>query len=498
MPGTVGKGYDRRRFECELLAELARQLLYAPPPMRCEQVRRAEGLHDQIDPQVHYPFDFIQYRITGYHSEQQEATILPGSAVVSDLRWLIDQLSRSVGMPQDPDEPIETTSQLARRLQVSTKTIDRYRQSGLRCRWVRPADGGRNFIGYTGEAVDHFLKQQARRVRRASAFSHMDASLRVQLIERARALAGQSPCSLHEVARKLARQTGRAVQTIRSLLQQHDQTAKAPIFADRGAPLAARQKRVIARALSRGIAAARIAARFGRARSTIYRLARQQEAARWRRTPIRYIHSADFDREDSDLFIGTLAVECQSWPDAAANRKTDDLPEPLRPWYGWGPLPPDDERVLLRCLNYLRFKASQLRDRLNRYEPRAGDLHQMDRWMKQADRLRWCVVQANLHLVLSVARQHLIGQTDRSSARLIAFLAVGQPVLEEAVDQFDFDQRQTFGAFLTYRLMRRFATMQTDPDRARRRQIDQHLVDQLLDGLARLCPDAPVHAAQRR
>ena len=121
-------------FNCQLLADLTRQLLFAPSDKRIEQVRRAEQLHDQVDDQANYPYDFIFYRITGYHTETDEPTLLVGTAVLPDLRRLIDRLSRSVAMPQDPDEPTETIHQLAKRLNVSTKTIERYRQMGLRWR----------------------------------------------------------------------------------------------------------------------------------------------------------------------------------------------------------------------------------------------------------------------------------------------------------------------------------------------------------------------------
>ena len=55
-------------FRCRAIEQLARQLLFAPPDKRIEQVARAEKLHDQIEPGVAYPFEFISYRITGYRS----------------------------------------------------------------------------------------------------------------------------------------------------------------------------------------------------------------------------------------------------------------------------------------------------------------------------------------------------------------------------------------------------------------------------------------------
>ena len=68
-----------QHFNCQPLAELTGQLLVGPVEKRIEQIRRAERLHDLIDQDQNYPFDFINYSITGYHSESDDA-ILVGAA----------------------------------------------------------------------------------------------------------------------------------------------------------------------------------------------------------------------------------------------------------------------------------------------------------------------------------------------------------------------------------------------------------------------------------
>ena len=126
-----------QQFNCRALADLTRQLLVTPVKKRVEQVRRAERLYDAIDRQRNYPFDFVNFRITGYHSESEDA-LLVGEALLGDLRLLIDSLSRSMGMPRTDDEPIVTPQKLADRFNVSVKTVDRWRKLGLRWRWAEP------------------------------------------------------------------------------------------------------------------------------------------------------------------------------------------------------------------------------------------------------------------------------------------------------------------------------------------------------------------------
>ncbi|MDP6060051.1 MAG: hypothetical protein QGH33_14220, partial [Pirellulaceae bacterium] len=428
-------------FNCQLLADLTRQLLFAPSDKRIEQVRRAEQLHDQVDDQANYPYDFIFYRITGYHTETDEPTLLVGTAVLPDLRRLIDRLSRSVAMPQDPDEPTETIHQLAKRLNVSTKTIERYRQMGLRWRWCSPIGKGRKFIVFTGDAVERFLSKNAGRVKRATYFTQIADPIRQKLLQRARQLAAGETLTLNQVARRLASESGRAVETMRLILEHHDQTQPAmAIFPNRLQPLTARQKQLIVRALRMGVSVNRLAERFGRTRSTIYRAARDRRAAELHRLDIQYVESPKFTQQDAHELFPVLDVEMEQTPSAVRDPKAhvDDLPAELRPLYGQRGMGRDQVRAALARYNYLKFKASQLRDALNRYEPRAKDLDQIEQWLTHSAQIRHCLITSHLHVVLSVARRHLIDQVDRSPSRLAEMLIAGNVVLLEAIDQFEF------------------------------------------------------------
>ncbi|MFW6031961.1 MAG: hypothetical protein ACOCTI_01145, partial [Phycisphaeraceae bacterium] len=95
-------------FRSQPLADLARQLQFAPPGTRAEQVRRTERLHDEIEPERSYPLDFLVFRITGYRRDWTDGTLLVGEAARPDLRLMIDRLSRSIELPQGTDEPSET------------------------------------------------------------------------------------------------------------------------------------------------------------------------------------------------------------------------------------------------------------------------------------------------------------------------------------------------------------------------------------------------------
>jgi RNA polymerase primary sigma factor len=454
-------------FKCQPLGELTRQLLYAPPDKRVEQVRRAEALHDQIDPDKSYAYDHVASRITGYHAETDADLLLVGEAIRPDLRQLIDVLSHSVGVPVTDDEPVESPEGLARRLNVSTKTITRWRRHGLRWRWVVGPGGTRKRVAYTKAAIDHFLSRQRDRVEYAGQFTQIDPALRQKLIDRARRIAQARDVSLHQVARHLARRVGRAVETIRQMLDQYDHAHRdEPIFADRTGPLNAEQKRLIARAYRMGVPAAKLCRHFNRTRSSIHRAVRDQRAAALRRLAIRYHELSTFSRDDADEVIlragqrGTAdtAESTSGGGEAVSAAPVDDLPEPLRPLYRQAVMSDDRQRSLVVRMNYLRYKAARLRDGLDKYEPPVGDLASAEACLAQAKAVRDRLVAVCLPTVLSVARQHLVNLADRSPGRLIEHLEVGNRVAIEAIDAFDPSRDQTLQRYLVWLLNRRFAS----------------------------------------
>lgn len=449
-------------YRCQSLGALTRQLLrFAPPEKRIEQVFRAEKLHDEIDPDVTYPYEYIAYRITSYRVEHDDATLLVGAAILPDLRLMIDTLSRSVSIPLPPEAEAETVAQLAARLNVSTKTVSRWRDAGLRWRWVQPPDDVPRQLILPRDAVERFLAQHQTRVQRASQFTQLTPAQRKSLIERARRMVRRRPdLTLHRVATHLARRTGRAVETMRQLLEQHDQRRPDhAIFVDHQGPLTTRQQRISARAYRMGVPVDRIAKRFNRSPSTIYRAIHQRRAAALRRLNIRFVAMPIFDHPDADKMI--LDVDPNATPDAVreADRhpmpRVDDLPASYQPRYTHPPLGAMQQQLLFHRYNYLKYKAAKRRDSLDRYEPRVADLDAIESHLKEANRIRDRLHDANRSVVLLAARRHLVGKPDPSVAHLLELLQRGEAILTEAIEAYG-RSRSDFTRFLNYRLMRGF------------------------------------------
>ena len=480
MPGAITVSRRTSQpFRCQPLAELTRQLLFAPPDRRAQQVHRAEQLHDKLDSAAEYPLEFLSYRITGYRSESLPPSVLDGEAVLHDLRLLIDRLSHSAPLPPTEEDPVESPQDLAARLSVSVKTLSRWRGLGLRWRWVIPPGQRRKTIAYPTAAVEHFLAGHRHRAQRAAAHTHLTSKARQQLLQRAARIAQRSDASLNRVATHLAAKIRRAPQTVRLILEQHDRDhPDAKLFPCHDTPLDPRRRRQIARAHREGVPIDQIISTFNRNRTTIYRALRHRRAAALRRLRIAYVDSPRFHQDDADVLI---LHDDQTSPAGSTRRRApddqrpnqrrasvDDLPKPLRDLFD---RPTPDAAVQRACLlryNYFKFKAAHLIAHLNRYDPRAADLDQAAAMVREAGACRRCVAVDSLPVVLSVVRRHLIDQPNHATGQLFELLVLAVPELIGAIDRYDINRPQDFEPYLTWSLMRRFATV-PGQDKAHRR-----------------------------
>jgi hypothetical protein len=245
--------------------------MYAPAEARRRHMDAAERLVAEIEPGQIYPQDFVIFRITGYRTDRSEASVaLVGEALVSDLVTLIQRLSRDLSIASDDAGrtavPLDV---LARRLKVSAKTLQRYRQQGLACHYVVFPDGARRLACFE-DTVERFVSRNRRRLDRAATFSRVADTVQAEIIGEARELHRSQGLSLNAVAKRLAEKHGRAHETLRSILRRYDRSAPEPIFAEPG-PLRDRDVRLIHRAAGFGVPPGVLARRFGKTPATIRR-----------------------------------------------------------------------------------------------------------------------------------------------------------------------------------------------------------------------------------
>lgn len=486
------------------MADLTRQLLFAPPERRREQVLRAEALHDQIDPETNYPLDFVQFRISGYPSESPEAVVLVGSALQADLRLMIDQLSRASSIVPGDDDPVVSPLELARELGVSTKTLNRWRRHGLRWRWVVDPGQEKRRLVFPRAGVEFFLKRHGDLVRRAAGFSHLDRRTRHRLIAHARRLLRSRQLTLNQVARELAPLYRRSTQTIRRLLLQYDrQNGHQRLFPLQSGPLTDRERRLLIRAHRLGIGMNKLVQRLRRSRSTLYRVLREQQAAEYLAQPMAYIGLPVFDREDAaEVLLRPLA--CENPPSQEVVQqplstvRVDDLPPILQSLFLQPVISREDQQSLVVRMNYLRYLAARIRQRLKPHDPRVADLRQIGEHLRRAAAIRDRLVQTNLPVVLVVARRHTTGHGEQHLLRLLDLVEIGVEVLIRSIDEYDPRRHSSLERYISWRLMQQFVREQLKAEttlaqplgpplsRAHRREDPRYLWERIVQRAAAL------------
>lgn len=451
--GPVEQGMTgyRNREIVELAVELSAGLLR----LRKGYVDAAEALLRILDSGQDYPFEFVLFRLTGYRRPPgKSAQAISGKTLKSDLLRLMLDVSGSFSLPAGAyGQEAYDTIDLAKRFNVSTKTVQRWRASGLPARRMIFPDG-RKRIGVLHSSLEWFVGPRRRQVERAVRFSQLTAEDKQDILRRARRMARLSRCTLIEVARRLAARTGRAVETIRYIIRCHDQQhPESPIFAYLSAPLAEQEKLVIYHCYLRGLSPTLLARRYGRTRGAVYRAVNEMRAQQLLRHPIEFIYSHEFDLPDADERILGGAADSPDTPgELPPVPAGEDLPAYLGDLYSVPLLTPHAERDLFRRYNYLKFKADRLRRQIDLNRVQTSRLKQVENLVLQANVVKNRLVRCNLRLVVSIARKHL-GQ----GQQLLELVSDGNISLLKAVEKFDYSRGHRFSTYASWAIMRSFA-----------------------------------------
>jgi RNA polymerase primary sigma factor len=436
------------------------QVRFAPREKKLEQVTQTERLLGELDPVRTYPYEYICYRITNYRPESYPDLRMTGQEALHDLRLFVEDVSESADVPADrAGEQVMTVEELAKRFNVSTKTISRWRRQGLVSR--RFVVDGRRRVGFLASSVDRFVERNQERVRRGSQFSQLTTQERETIIERARRLARAGGCPA-DVAKRLSRRTGRSAETIRYTLRQFDADhPEAAVFPDNHGPLRDEAKRKIYQQYQHGESVEELAKRFCRTRTSIYRIIAEMRARRIMELPLEFISSEVFARVRSqkaeDRVLGPV-------PESDLPQKKSRLPAGLPPYlaslYEVPLLTRRQEAHLFRKMNYLKYKASRLRAKLDLAAPRRRLMDQIEHLYDEAVATKNQIVRANLRLVVSIAKRHV-----GPAQNFFELVSDGNMSLMRAVEKFDYSRGNKFSTYASWAIMKNFA--RTIPDEHR-------------------------------
>jgi RNA polymerase sigma factor (sigma-70 family) len=254
------------------------------------------------------------------------------------------------------------------------------------------------------------------------------------------------------LAKAIAEETGRAVETVRYTLRRYDrENPDQALFGHGGQPRLSQRHLAIWKCHEAGEPAARIAATLGLSVAAVEQVLREVEARALAECPPSCIHNELFDAPTADALILDIPVP-QPAEAPRTVRPPKDLPPYLRSLYETPLLTPEQEQDLFRRYNYLKYKAARAIADLDVCTVSAELLTQIRGWIKQSEEVRQQIVRANLRLVVSIAKRH-VGW----SPNFQEVISDGNMSLMRAVEKFDFARGYKFSTYAHWAIMKNYA-----------------------------------------
>ncbi len=436
------------------LGELAHQLTLSPRHLRPRQIEGIERVLDLCDPRKDYPYDWVCFHITGRKPyKPNQRSHVTGKELTADLPTLAEQITRR-GAPDLSDLPGEylTHEALSAELEVSTKTIRRWRRRGLMGLRAVGDDGVARLV-FSSRAVDRFKKRNKKLIQRGASFKLLTEAEKDHIVELARDLLAQKRQKLHVVAKAVAEATGRAVETVRYTLRQYDTAnPEQALFARDGEPVVSQRHLAIWRSFKRGETVKTIARAHECDADSILSVIREMQARILKDTPIEYVDHELFHTPDADVRILAAPRPASDDGDKAPRRVPRDLPAYLRTLYDIPLLTADQEADLFLRYNYLRFKGARAAERMDVYAVPQKELDEAHELLKRAEAIKNEIVQANLRLVVSIAKRHMGREHN-----LFELISDGNMSLMRAVEKFDVSMGNKFSTYASWAIMKNFA-----------------------------------------
>ncbi len=496
-------------FKTTALKELTeQQTRYAPAARRQSQIASAQRLLTEVEAAKEYPYQYICFRLTDFRSDAHPDLLIRGDDLRHDLVLFIRRLERSVPpVPAEQSvEPMLTLEEVSKRFNVSTKTISRWRVKGLSARRVKV--NGRSQLGFPAAAVERFIADHKVLVEKGARFSHLTDSEKEDILRLARELRDNG-CTLTEVSKSIATTLGRSPEAVRYTIKNFDRGhPESALFPHVGGPLTEADKEQIFLAKQQHAAERQnakptgetvnlIAKRFGRTRSSMYRVVNEVRAKDLVRTPVDYIYNAEFDdptREEA--MLGEMPAEADFQAKRAAKSPPKDVPAHMAHLYEWPLLTKEQEQHLFRKMNFLKHKLQKLQATLDPAKAKVADLLNID---DLKDGIRACrdrLINCNQRLVYAQAKQKLsLGEN------IDDLVSDGNLSLMRAVEKFDYGRGNKFSTYATWAIMKNFARSIPDSKTHKQRYMTGH--DELFEAKADVRTDeqevlAQVDAARAR
>ena len=167
-------------------------------------------------------------------------------------------------------------------------------------------------------------------------------------------------------------------------------------------------------------------------------------AERLLRTEIGYLYHHSFDYVNAEKKI--LRPPAVDPAISRTRRAPSGADSYLSRLYEVPLLSQEEETHLFRKMNYLKFRADRLRQKLNPRTATVSQLDKIERLQAEAQEARNQIIEANLRLVFSLAKRY----ASVGSAAFDEFMGEGHVTLMRAVEKFDFSRGVKFSTYATW------------------------------------------------
>jgi RNA polymerase sigma factor (sigma-70 family) len=458
-------------FKIPALEQLTdQQVRFAPPGVRQQQLDRARVLLGQVKPERNYPYQFVCFRITDFRSSAYPKLLIRGEDLRHDLDLFLDRVARSLEAAEleMPVEPMLSVNQVSKKLNVSTKTITRWRKRGLIGQHI--VENGRRQLRFPKSVVEQFVATHLRDVERSGNFSHLTENEKDDIIRRARRMACAGG-SLTEVSRRIAKRLGRSAEAVRYTIKNHDRDyPNLAVFRGVSGPLDTAAKNQIFNSFRRGMTVETLAKRFNRTRTSIYRVVNEVRADQLLKQPLDYIYNEDFDNPAREAEImAPMPGEEKFLSQLRDKKPPKDVPPELAPLYEYPLLNKEQEQHMFRQMNYLKHRLHKLRKTLDPGRARTPELDHIEELQAKINSIKERLIRCNMRLVVSYAKKHA-SPTDN----LFELISDGNMSLIRAVEKFDYARGNKFSTYASWAIMKNFARSIPDEKTHRERFVTGH------------------------
>jgi len=448
-----------RQIKSENLAQLLLQLRFIPQRQRQKQLDAAEKLLAIIDKNKEYPFEFVCFRITGFHPKTAlQQQLIKGDELAEDLRIFISKLSGYLACHvAEQNQKVHTIEELAADLDVATKTIYRWRKRGLIARKFVFEDGKKR-VGFLQSTVDKFLKANPNLIAKAKSFTRLTNKQKQLIIKQVSSLAAKTRLSRHQIINKIAAKIEKAHETVRYIILNYEKNhPDKSIFSEPPGAISPIAANELYKLFKQGCDIKELMSRFHRTKSSIYRIINRQRARALLARKIEFITSDEFLEEDAKEKILTKPISVEK---PASGKSIEPveltseflLPEYLKTLQDAPVLNRQREVELFRRYNYLKYLACITRAGIKPARTSSPRLKEVENYLAEAEAIKKMVIEANLRLVVSIAGKHAA-----SAANFLELVSKGNFALTKAVEEFDYTRDVRFSRRASLSIAKEYA-----------------------------------------